>query len=84
VIFDINDLSIGATLEFMISLYDHMTPLRIGLVPVADSDDAIGCLLVNAFYRFMEEKGGPAGLAELHQVLPTVSLNCIRYYQRSL
>lgn len=59
VIFDINDVTMGPVLEFLVTLYSHQAPIRMGLVPVAKEGDAVGSLLAQVFYKLIEEKEGP-------------------------
>ncbi|KAF6038703.1 UGGT2 [Bugula neritina] len=65
VMFDVNDITIGYTLDFLSSLYEHQTPIRIGLVPVAKEDDTPAVTLAQAFYKLVDEVEGPEAVKKL-------------------
>jgi len=72
--FDVNDITIGYTLDFLSSLYEHQTPIRIGLVPVAKEEDMPAVTLAQAFYKLVDEVEGPEAVRKLAKVIHLLSL----------
>ncbi|XP_067949349.1 UDP-glucose:glycoprotein glucosyltransferase 1-like [Watersipora subatra] len=71
-IFDVMEPTVGASLELYASLYSHQAPIRIGFVPVALNNDPVGELLVQVFYKLVDDKDGVEAIlsfAEFYQNL---------------
>ena len=70
-VFDIMDVEANLdTLEFLGQLYEHTTPIRIGLLPIGHQEESLmgsepGDLLAKIFYHLVEEKDGPYALKKL-------------------
>lgn len=67
-IFRADDTSVGDTLDFLLMLYQHSTPIRIGLLPIAADDDEAGSLLVQIFHHLVDDSNGVAALTRLAEV----------------
>lgn len=66
--FDVMDTQMTSSLHFLITLYNHQAPIRIGFVPVAKEGDEVGALLVQVFYKLVDEKDGAEAVTMLTQV----------------
>ena len=79
-VFDITDTSVADSLEFLVTLYQHSAPIRIGLVPIAAEKDEVGLLLARVFYHLVEENSGPDTLIRLMNVCKQLPIPCICHF----